>query len=73
MKLQPADEHPHGLSDTDYDSIFTTGKHIIFAFHGYPWLIHRLTYCRANRDLHVCDASAGPTEDLPARPAATPV
>jgi xylulose-5-phosphate/fructose-6-phosphate phosphoketolase len=53
MKLQPAAEHPHGLSDTDYDSIFTTGKHIIFAFHGYPWLIHRLTYRRANRNLHV--------------------
>jgi xylulose-5-phosphate/fructose-6-phosphate phosphoketolase len=53
MKLQPAAEHPHGLSDTDYDSIFTTGKHIIFAFHRYPWLIHRLTYRRTNRDLHV--------------------
>jgi len=53
MKLQPASEHPHGLSDTDYDSIFTTGKHIIFGFHGYPWLIHRLTYRRANRNLHV--------------------
>ncbi|MFI5062893.1 MAG: phosphoketolase [Streptosporangiales bacterium] len=53
MKLQPASEHPHGLSDTDYDSLFTTGKHIIFAFHGYPWLIHRLTYRRANRNLHV--------------------
>jgi len=50
---QSASEHPHGLSDTDYDSLFTTGKHIIFAFHGYPWLIHRLTYRRANRDLHV--------------------
>ncbi len=53
MKLQPASEHPHGLSDTDYDSLFTTGKHIIFGFHGYPWLIHRLTYRRANRNLHV--------------------
>jgi xylulose-5-phosphate/fructose-6-phosphate phosphoketolase len=53
MKLQPASEHPHGLSDTDYDSLFTTGKHIIFAFHGYPWLIHRLTYRRTNRNLHV--------------------
>jgi xylulose-5-phosphate/fructose-6-phosphate phosphoketolase len=53
MKLQPASEHPHGLSDIDYDSIFTTDKHIIFAFHGYPWLIHRLTYRRANHDLHV--------------------
>ncbi len=53
MKLQPAAEHPHGLSDTDYDSIFTTDKHIVFAFHGYPWLIHRLTYRRANQNLHV--------------------
>ena len=53
MKLQSASEHPHGLSDTDYDSLFTRDKHIIFAFHGYPRLIHRLTYRRANRDLHV--------------------
>jgi xylulose-5-phosphate/fructose-6-phosphate phosphoketolase len=53
MKLQSATEHPHGLSDADYDSLFTTGKHIIFGFHGYPWLIHRLTYRRANRNLHV--------------------
>jgi xylulose-5-phosphate/fructose-6-phosphate phosphoketolase len=53
MKLQPSTEHPHGLSDTDYDSIFTKDKHIIFAFHGYPWLIHRLTYRRTNRNLHV--------------------
>jgi xylulose-5-phosphate/fructose-6-phosphate phosphoketolase len=53
MKLQSASEHPHGLTDTDYDSIFTTGQPIIFAFHGYPWLIHRLTYRRANRNLHV--------------------
>jgi xylulose-5-phosphate/fructose-6-phosphate phosphoketolase len=53
MKLQSASEHPHGLSDTDYDSLFTRNKHIIFAFHGYPWLIHRLTYRRANRNLHV--------------------
>jgi xylulose-5-phosphate/fructose-6-phosphate phosphoketolase len=53
MKLEPDTEGPHGLSDVDYDSIFTTDKHIIFAFHGYPWLIHRLTYRRANRNLHV--------------------
>jgi xylulose-5-phosphate/fructose-6-phosphate phosphoketolase len=53
MKLQPDTEHPHGLSDADYDSLFTTDKHIIFAFHGYPWLIHRLTYARTNRNLHV--------------------
>ncbi|MGA2829577.1 MAG: phosphoketolase family protein, partial [Streptosporangiaceae bacterium] len=53
MKLQSASEHPHGLSDTDYDSLFTRDKHIIFGFHGYPQLIHRLTYRRANRNLHV--------------------
>jgi xylulose-5-phosphate/fructose-6-phosphate phosphoketolase len=53
MKLQPQIEHPHGLSDTDYDSLFTRDKHIIFGFHGYPWLIHRLTYRRSNRNLHV--------------------
>jgi xylulose-5-phosphate/fructose-6-phosphate phosphoketolase len=53
MKLQSESEHPHGLSDRDYDSLFTTDKHIIFAFHGYPSLIHRLTYRRHNRDLHV--------------------
>jgi xylulose-5-phosphate/fructose-6-phosphate phosphoketolase len=53
MKLQPSSEHPHGLSDTDYDSVFTKDKHIIFAFHGYPWLIHRLTYRRLNHNLHV--------------------
>lgn len=53
MKLQPDTEHPHGLSDKDYDSLFTKDKHIIFAFHGYPWLIHRLTYRRTNQNLHV--------------------
>jgi len=53
MKLEPSSEHPHGLSDVDYDSIFTRDKHIIFAFHGYPWLVHRLTYRRANQNLHV--------------------
>jgi xylulose-5-phosphate/fructose-6-phosphate phosphoketolase len=53
MKLQPSTEHPHGLSDADYDSIFTQDKHIIFGFHGYPWLIHRLTYRRTNHNLHV--------------------
>ena len=53
MKLEPDTESPHGLSDIDYDSLFTKDKHIIFAFHGYPWLIHRLTYRRANRNLHV--------------------
>jgi xylulose-5-phosphate/fructose-6-phosphate phosphoketolase len=53
MKLQPASEHPHGLSDTDYDSLFTKDKHIIFGFHGYPWLVHRLAYRRTNHNLHV--------------------
>jgi xylulose-5-phosphate/fructose-6-phosphate phosphoketolase len=54
MKLQPASEHPHGLSDADFDRIFTKDKPVIFAYHGYPWLIHRLTYRRANHaNLHV--------------------
>lgn len=54
FKLQPDTEHPHGLSDRDFDSLFTTDKPIIFNFHGYPWLIHRLTYRRHNHDnLHV--------------------
>ncbi len=54
MKLQPRSEHPHGLSDKEFDIIFTTDKPIIFAFHGYPWLIHRLTYRRTNhKNLHV--------------------
>lgn len=54
MKLQPAEEHPHGLSNKDFDTIFTTNKPIIFAYHGYPWLIHRLTYRRTNhKNLHV--------------------
>ena len=53
MKLEPDTESPHGLSDMDYDSLFTKDKQIIFAFHGYPWLVHRLTYRRANRNLHV--------------------
>ena len=54
MTIQPSTEHPHGLSDLDFDSLFTTDKPIIFAYHGYPWLIHRLTYRRHNHDnLHV--------------------
>ena len=53
MKLQPKSEHPHGLSDTDYDSLFTTDKHVVFGFHGYPWLVHRLTYRRTNHKMHV--------------------
>ncbi|PSN13386.1 phosphoketolase [filamentous cyanobacterium CCT1] len=54
MTLQPQSEHPHGLSDWDFDSIFTADKPVIFAFHGYPWLIHRLTYRRTNHaNFHV--------------------
>jgi xylulose-5-phosphate/fructose-6-phosphate phosphoketolase len=54
MTLQPQSEHPHGLSDTNFDVMFTKDKPIIFAYHGYPWLIHRLTYRRANhKNLHV--------------------
>ncbi|GJL74653.1 phosphoketolase [Nitrosomonas sp.] len=54
MTLQPQEEHPHGLSDKDFDSLFTTDKPIIFAYHGYPWLVHRLTYRRTNhKNLHV--------------------
>ena len=81
MKLQSASEHPHGLSDADYDALFTKDKHIIFAFHGYPSLIHRLTYRRTNRNLHVRGyneegtittrlrhAGAEPTRPLPPRP-----
>ncbi|MEG2097343.1 MAG: phosphoketolase family protein [Pseudoflavonifractor sp.] len=53
MKLQPHTEHPHGLTDEDYDALFTTDKPIIFCFHGYPSLIHELTYRRHNKKLHV--------------------
>jgi len=54
MKLQPQAEHPHGLSDKDFDALFTKDKPIVFAFHGYPWLIHRLTYRRTNHEnMHV--------------------
>ena len=54
MRLQPETEHPHGLPDSEFDSIFTKDKPIIFAFHGYPWLVHRLTYRRSNHaNLHV--------------------
>ncbi|TAK20450.1 MAG: phosphoketolase family protein [Chloroflexota bacterium] len=54
MRLQPREEHPHGLTDRDFDGLFTTDKPIVFAYHGYPWLIHRLTYRRANHaNLHV--------------------
>ena len=54
MTLQPKEEHPHGLRDRHFDDIFTTDKPVIFAYHGYPWLIHRLTYRRTNhKNLHV--------------------
>jgi xylulose-5-phosphate/fructose-6-phosphate phosphoketolase len=54
MTLQPREEHPHGLSDRDFDSLFTIDKPVIFAYHGYPWLIHRLAYRRAcHENLHV--------------------
>ena len=54
MKLQPAGEHPHGLPDADFDALFTPDRPVIFAFHGYPWLIHRLTYRRTNHlNIHV--------------------
>jgi xylulose-5-phosphate/fructose-6-phosphate phosphoketolase len=54
MRLQPAEEHSHGLSNADFDALFTTDKPVIFAYHGYPWLIHRLTYRRTNHhNLHV--------------------
>jgi xylulose-5-phosphate/fructose-6-phosphate phosphoketolase len=54
MTLQPKTEHPHGLSDIDFDELFTKDKPVIFAYHGYPWLIHRLAYKRTNHDnMHV--------------------
>jgi len=54
MRLQPDTEHPHGLPDAEFDAIFTTDKPVIFAYHGYPWLIHRLTYRRTNHhEIHV--------------------
>ncbi len=53
FKLQPSTEHPHGLTDCDFDSLFTVDKPIIFNFHGYPYLVHRLTYARRNKNIHV--------------------
>jgi xylulose-5-phosphate/fructose-6-phosphate phosphoketolase len=54
MRLQPASEHPHGMSDAEFDAIFTSDRPVVFAYHGYPWLIHRLTYRRTNHDnIHV--------------------
>jgi len=54
MRLQPDTEHPHGLSDRDFDALFTADRPVVFAYHGYPWLIHRLTYRRTNHhNIHV--------------------
>ena len=54
MRLTPDTEHPHGLPDAQFDALFTTDRPVIFAYHGYPWLIHRLTYRRANHyNIHV--------------------
>jgi xylulose-5-phosphate/fructose-6-phosphate phosphoketolase len=54
MRLEPSEEHPHGMSDAEFDALFTTGRPVVFAYHGYPWLIHRLTYRRRNHsELHV--------------------
>ena len=54
MRLEPPSEHPHGLSDAEFDALFTTDRPVIFAYHGYPWLIHRLTYRRTNHaNIHV--------------------
>jgi xylulose-5-phosphate/fructose-6-phosphate phosphoketolase len=54
MRLEPDTEHPHGLPDVQFDALFTTDRPVIFAYHGYPWLIHRLTYRRANHhNIHV--------------------
>jgi xylulose-5-phosphate/fructose-6-phosphate phosphoketolase len=54
MRLQPESEHPHGLTDNEFDALFTVDRPVVFAYHGYPWLIHRLTYRRRNHDnIHV--------------------
>ncbi len=54
MRLQPSSEHPHGMSDAEFDALFTTDRPVIFAYHGYPWLIHRLIYRRtASDNFHV--------------------
>ena len=54
MRLQPESEHPHGMPDAEFDALFTTSRPVVFAYHGYPWLIHRLTYRRTNHsNLHV--------------------
>ncbi len=57
MRLQPDAEHPHGLSDQEFDTIFTTDRPIVFAYHGYPWLIHRLTYGAPTTGTCTCGAT----------------
>jgi len=54
MRLQPESEHPHGMTDSEFDALFTTSRPVVFAYHGYPWLVHRLTYRRRNHEnMHV--------------------
>ena len=65
FKLQPSTEHPHGLTEADFNSLFTCDKPIIFNFHGYPWLIHRLTYGRKNKRSASIEAAAGPATQMP--------
>ncbi len=68
MRLQPPSEHPHGLSDAEFDALFTDSQPVIFAYHGYPWLIHRLTYRRTNHDnLHVRGYKEEGTTTTPVR------
>ena len=68
MRLQPEEEHPHGLSDADFDALFTTGSTVVFAFHGYPSLIHKLTYRRTNhRNIHVRGYKEEGTTTTPVR------
>jgi xylulose-5-phosphate/fructose-6-phosphate phosphoketolase len=57
MRLEPDSEHPHGLPDPEFDALFTTDRPVIFAYHGYPWLIHRLTYRRHNHPTSTCAAT----------------
>ena len=57
MRLQPTSEHPHGLADGEFDAIFTTERPVVFAYHGYPWLIHRLTYRRTTTTTSTCAAT----------------
>ena len=66
MKLQPQSEHPHGLSDRDFDTLFTADRPVVFAYHGYASLIHKLTYRRRNHDnMHVCGYTEEGTTTTP--------